>query len=94
MRAPGRERNGQMLIGNGSATTANVADDLGGAHLEVKHRDLSHTGASSPSVHNKFLVERNPATGHAVRVLTGSTTTDRPSEAAYTAADRPAGPAP
>jgi len=64
---------GHVLIGNGSATSATAAGDLSGAHLEVRHRDLSHSGASSPSVHNKFVVERNPVTGNAVRVLTGST---------------------
>jgi len=64
---------GHVLIGNGSATKPWVATELTAAGLEVKHRDLSHTGASSPSVHNKFIVEVDHASGHALRVLTGST---------------------
>lgn len=63
---------GHVLLGNGSATKSTVAPDLLAAGLEVKHRDLSHTGASSPSVHNKFVVESD-AQGNASRVLTGST---------------------
>jgi hypothetical protein len=63
---------GHLLLGNGSATTPNVATELTAAGLEVKHRDLSHRGASSPSVHNKFVVESD-AHGNAMRVLTGST---------------------
>jgi phosphatidylserine/phosphatidylglycerophosphate/cardiolipin synthase-like enzyme len=39
----------------------------------VKHRDLSHHGRSSPSVHNKFAVESDAAGKNASRVLTGST---------------------
>jgi phosphatidylserine/phosphatidylglycerophosphate/cardiolipin synthase-like enzyme len=63
---------GHVLIGNGSATQPWVATDLAAANLEVKHRDLSHAGRSSPSVHNKFVVESDAA-GKASRVLTGST---------------------
>jgi phosphatidylserine/phosphatidylglycerophosphate/cardiolipin synthase-like enzyme len=63
---------GHVLIGNGSATTPTVATQLTAAGLEVKHRDLSHHGRSSPSVHNKFAVESD-AHGNASRVLTGST---------------------
>jgi phosphatidylserine/phosphatidylglycerophosphate/cardiolipin synthase-like enzyme len=63
---------GHLLIGNGSATTPTVAQQLAAAGLEVKHRDLSHHGRSSPSVHNKFAVESDPH-GNASRVLTGST---------------------
>jgi phosphatidylserine/phosphatidylglycerophosphate/cardiolipin synthase-like enzyme len=67
---------GHVLIGNGSATkSANppVADQLSAAKLEVRHRDLSHKGASSPSVHNKFIVEADAKGENASRVLTGST---------------------
>src|SRR3984893_17002615 len=63
---------GHVLLGNGSATRPAVAGDLTTAGLEVKHRDLSHRGASSPSVHNKFVVESD-ARGNASRGLTGST---------------------
>ncbi len=63
---------GHVLIGNGSATGPTVAQQLTAAGLEVKHRDLSHHGKSSPSVHNKFAVESD-AHGNASRVLTGST---------------------
>jgi hypothetical protein len=66
-------KRGHVLIGNGSSTKAGVADELSGAHLEVHERDLSRAGRSSPSVHNKFVVERNPGTEQALRVLTGST---------------------
>jgi len=38
----------------------------------VKKRDLSKAGRSSPSVHNKFIVEVDKHSGP-VRVLTGST---------------------
>ncbi|ALL71377.1 Phosphatidylserine/phosphatidylglycerophosphate (plasmid) [Paraburkholderia caribensis MBA4] len=62
-----------VLIGNGSATGTNVANELEGAGAEVHHRDLSHSGRSSPSVHNKFLVEVSKSTKKATRVLTGST---------------------
>ena len=65
-------KRGHVLLGNGSATIPTVATELGAAGLEVKHRDLSHHGKSSPSVHNKFVVESN-ANGNASRVLTGST---------------------
>jgi phosphatidylserine/phosphatidylglycerophosphate/cardiolipin synthase-like enzyme len=67
---------GHVLIGNGSATkSANppVADQLTAAKLEVRHRDLSHSGKSSPSVHNKFVVEADAKGQNASRVLTGST---------------------
>jgi phosphatidylserine/phosphatidylglycerophosphate/cardiolipin synthase-like enzyme len=63
---------GHVLLGNGSATKPNIAGELSGAGLEVKHRDLSKAGRSSPSVHNKFVVESD-AHGNAIRVLTGST---------------------
>jgi len=63
---------GHVLLGNGSATKPNIAGELSGAGLEVKHRDLSNAGRSSPSVHNKFVVESD-AHGNAIRVLTGST---------------------
>jgi phosphatidylserine/phosphatidylglycerophosphate/cardiolipin synthase-like enzyme len=63
---------GHVLLGNGSATKPAVAEELTAAGLDVKHRDLSHRGASSPSVHNKFVVESD-ARGNAGRVLTGST---------------------
>jgi phosphatidylserine/phosphatidylglycerophosphate/cardiolipin synthase-like enzyme len=63
---------GHVLLGNGSATKPDVAEELTAAGLEVKHRDLSHHGRSSPSVHNKFVVESD-AQGNASRVLTGST---------------------
>jgi phosphatidylserine/phosphatidylglycerophosphate/cardiolipin synthase-like enzyme len=62
---------GHILIGNGGATRPWVAPELAAAGLEVKHRDLSHHGRSSPSVHNKFAVESDGA--GAGRVLTGST---------------------
>ena len=64
---------GHVLIGNGSSTKRDLADELGGAKLEVEERDLSQRGQSSPSVHNKFVVECSAATGKARRVLTGST---------------------
>ena len=63
---------GHVLLGNGSATKPWVAQQLAAAGLDVKHRDLSHHGRSSPSVHNKFVVESD-AHGNASRVLTGST---------------------
>ncbi|WP_200914626.1 phospholipase D-like domain-containing protein [Bradyrhizobium viridifuturi] len=63
---------GNVLLGNGSATKPNIAGELSGAGLTVKHRDLSNAGRSSPSVHNKFVVESD-AHGNAIRVLTGST---------------------
>jgi phosphatidylserine/phosphatidylglycerophosphate/cardiolipin synthase-like enzyme len=62
---------GHVLIGNGGATKPWVAPELTAAGLDVKHRDLSHHGKSSPSVHNKFVVESD--TAGAGRVLTGST---------------------
>jgi phosphatidylserine/phosphatidylglycerophosphate/cardiolipin synthase-like enzyme len=64
---------GQVLLGNGSATQPWVAQELTAAKLEVRHRDLSHAGRSSPSVHNKFVVESAGAGENASRVLTGST---------------------
>jgi hypothetical protein len=48
---------GHVLLGNGSGTKPWVAQELTAAKLEVKHRDLSHHGKSSPSVHNKFVAE-------------------------------------
>jgi phosphatidylserine/phosphatidylglycerophosphate/cardiolipin synthase-like enzyme len=67
---------GHVLIGNGSATkSANppVANQLTAAKLDVHHRDLSHSGKSSPSVHNKFVLEADAKGQNASRVLTGST---------------------
>src|ERR1700687_2965830 len=64
---------GHVLLGNGSATQPWVAQELTAAKLDVHHRDLSHTGASSPSVHNKFVVESDVAGNNPSRVLTGST---------------------
>jgi hypothetical protein len=64
---------GHVLLGNGGATKPWVAEELEAAGLEVKHRDLSHRGRSSPSVHNKFVVEADAAGQVARRVLTGST---------------------
>lgn len=62
---------GHIVIGNGDGTASWVAPELVTAGLDVRHRDLSHAGRSSPSVHNKFVVE--VAGGVATRVLTGST---------------------
>lgn len=62
---------GHVLIGNGDGTEDWVAPELVEAGLDVRHRDLSHTGRSSPSVHNKFVVK--VVDGTATRVLTGST---------------------
>ena len=64
---------GHVLLGNGSATRPWVAQELTAAGLEVKHRDLSHAGKSSPSVHNKFVVECDAGGTKGTRVLTGST---------------------
>jgi phosphatidylserine/phosphatidylglycerophosphate/cardiolipin synthase-like enzyme len=64
---------GHVLLGNGSGTKSWVAQELAAAQLEVKHRDLSHHGKSSPSVHNKFVVESDLSGNNASRVLTGST---------------------
>jgi phosphatidylserine/phosphatidylglycerophosphate/cardiolipin synthase-like enzyme len=64
---------GHVLIGNGSGTDPTVAAQLTQAGLEVRHRDLSKAGRSSPSVHNKFVVEADTTGAHASRVLTGST---------------------
>jgi hypothetical protein len=63
---------GHVLLGNGSAMLDGLADRLAKARLEVKPRDLSKAGRSSPSVHNKFVVEVQPHAGP-TRVLTGST---------------------
>ncbi|MYN17370.1 phospholipase [Rugamonas sp. FT107W] len=62
-----------LLLGNGSSTFDDTAHELEAADCIVKHRDLSHNGASSPSVHNKFVVEVDAASGQALRMLTGST---------------------
>jgi phosphatidylserine/phosphatidylglycerophosphate/cardiolipin synthase-like enzyme len=64
---------GHILLGNGDGTKATVAPELVAAGLDVKHRDLSHHGKSSPSVHNKFVVESDAAGKNPSRVLTGST---------------------
>lgn len=64
---------GHVLLGNGSGTKPWVAQELTAAKLEVRHRDLSHHGKSSPSVHNKFVVESDASGKVAGRVLTGST---------------------
>jgi hypothetical protein len=63
---------GHLLMGNGGATENWVMTDLHDAGFELFHRDLSKSGKSSPSVHNKFVVEVTPA-GKALRALTGST---------------------
>jgi len=63
----------KVLIGNGSATGPNTAGELAAAGVQVSHRDLSGKGESSPSVHNKFVVELDKQGKHALRVLTGST---------------------
>ncbi|MGZ6004500.1 MAG: phospholipase D-like domain-containing protein [Caulobacteraceae bacterium] len=63
---------GHILIGNGGATRPTVGKELQDAGFEVHHRDLSGKGLSSPSVHNKFVVEVT-SDGTPVRVLTGST---------------------
>lgn len=64
---------GHILIGNGGGTEDWVSEELAASNLEVHHRDLSHAHRSSPSVHNKFIVEVDANTGNAVKVLTGST---------------------
>ncbi len=64
---------GHILIGNGSATKPNVAPQLTAAKLDVHHRDLWHAGRSSPSVHNKFVVECDASGKNPSRVLSGST---------------------
>lgn len=66
-------KRGHVLLGNGGATKPWVAQELTAAGLEVRHRDLSHGHGTSPSVHNKFLVESDAAGKNATRVLTGST---------------------
>lgn len=62
-----------LLLGNGVSTEQTVIDSIEASKVKVFHRDLSHSGASSPSVHNKFVVEVDPRTKKATRVLTGST---------------------
>src|SRR5260370_5428668 len=64
---------GHVLLGNRTATQPCVAEHLTSGNLELPHRDLSHSGASSPSVHNKFVVESDVAGKNPSRVLTGST---------------------
>lgn len=64
---------GHLLLGNGEGTDPGVAVELTAAGLEVRHRDLSHAGRSSPSVHNKFVVEASAAGASPRSVLTGST---------------------
>jgi len=64
---------GHVLLGNGGAMKQELAQELEGSGLSVSSRDLSHRGASSPSVHNKFVVERDPKARRSLRVLTGST---------------------
>jgi hypothetical protein len=64
---------GYVLPGNGRGTKPWVGQQLADANLEVKHRDLSHHGKSSPSVHNKFVVESDTSGEHVGRILTGST---------------------
>jgi phosphatidylserine/phosphatidylglycerophosphate/cardiolipin synthase-like enzyme len=64
---------GHVLLGNGGGTKSWVAEELTAAGLEVRHRDLSHHGKSSPSVHNKFVVESDASGKNAGRTLTGST---------------------
>ncbi|HEV2628568.1 MAG TPA: phospholipase D-like domain-containing protein [Pseudolabrys sp.] len=66
-------KRGHVLLGNGGATKPWVAQELTAAGVEVRHRDLSHGHGTSPSVHNKFLVESDAAGKNATRVLTGST---------------------
>ena len=49
-----------------------LGQELADANLEVKHRDLSHPGKSSPSVYNKFVVESDTSDKNASCALTGS----------------------
>lgn len=63
---------GHVLIGNGDSTAPTAATDLAASGLDIHHRDLSKSGKSSPSVHNKFVVETD-RTGAPLRTLTGST---------------------
>jgi hypothetical protein len=58
---------GNVLIGNGDATDPAVGPSLVKAGLTVHHRDLSRAGRSSPSVHNKFVVELPPMARRAAR---------------------------
>ena len=60
-----------ILLGNGDGMKPDLASELSAAGLDVHQRDLSKHGRSSPSVHNKFVIEVSPA-GIATRVLTGS----------------------
>lgn len=62
-----------LLLGNGGTTEQSIIDSIEAGKVRVFHRDLSHSGASSPSVHNKFVVEVDRTTKKATRVLTGST---------------------
>lgn len=62
-----------LLLGNGSGTPDGLADELRAAGLDLRRRDLSKKGASSPSVHNKFVVACRADGQLASRVLTGST---------------------
>lgn len=64
---------GHVLLGNGGATASWVPKELAEAGLEVHHRDLSKKGRTSPSVHNKFVVECDARGLHPSRALTGST---------------------
>jgi phosphatidylserine/phosphatidylglycerophosphate/cardiolipin synthase-like enzyme len=66
-------KRGHVLIGNGTANKPDISTQLNAANLVVKHRDLSNAGRSSPSVHNKFVVESGAGGKNASRVLTGST---------------------
>ena len=66
-------KRGHVLIGNGTANKPDISTQLEAASLVVKHRDLSNAGRSSPSVHNKFVVESGAAGKNPSRVLTGST---------------------
>ena len=50
-----------------------LGQELADANLEVKHRDLSHPGKSSPSVYNKFVVESDTSGKNASGALTGGT---------------------
>jgi len=61
-----------VLLGNGGTTKAGLLDELKAAGIDAYHRDLSNGRGSSPSVHNKFVVETKPD-GTPLRVLTGST---------------------
>lgn len=62
-----------LLLGNGSGTAADKVAVLAAAGVQIRRRDLSKKGASSPSVHNKFVVACRPDGQKPSRVLTGST---------------------